>query len=123
LEDLVKAKGLELIVDLDGSRARMNAYLADILLNNLLVNAVRHNLDGGRIMIRLQAGELSVGNTGPPLSFDAENLFDRFTKGQHSDGTGLGLAIVRQICDNYGFGLSYRYEEAMHSIKLRFLLP
>jgi len=123
LEDLIRAKGLELATGLDGSRARMNAYLADILLNNLLVNAVRHNPDGGRIQIRLQEGELSIRNTGPPLSFDPMSLFDRFTKGLDSDGTGLGLAIVKQICDNYGFALSYRYEDALHRITVRFQSP
>ncbi len=97
----------------------MNAYLADILLNNLLVNAIRHNEDGGILAVRLQPEELQISNTGPAVDLDGETIFDRFTKGGHSGGTGLGLAIVKQIADNYGFGLSYRYEAQMHIMSVR----
>jgi signal transduction histidine kinase len=118
LEDLVGSRQLEIHTSLDRTSARMNAYLADILLNNLLTNAIRHNLDGGRIDIRLEENELSVVNTGPALGFDPATIFDRFTRGSHSGGTGLGLAIVRQICDNYGFPLSYAYDNGLHSIRI-----
>jgi signal transduction histidine kinase len=118
LEDLIHAKGLRIDPSLDEVCIRMNAYLADILLNNLLVNAIHHNRQGGRIMIRLQQERLVISNSGDPLPFDAGILFNRFTRGQQSEGTGLGLAIVKQICDNYGFPLQYSYEEGMHSMSV-----
>ncbi len=43
LEDLIRERRLEVYTNLDRASVRMNAYLADILLNNLLVNAIRHN--------------------------------------------------------------------------------
>lgn len=117
-EDLIGARNLTVHMLLDNGSLRMNAYLADILLNNLLINAIRHNRDGGHLDIRLQEDALLISNTGPALLFDPVTIFDRFTKGSHSEGTGLGLAIVKQICDSYDFRLSYSYNDNIHSIRI-----
>ncbi|MBN9381701.1 MAG: HAMP domain-containing histidine kinase [Chitinophagaceae bacterium] len=120
LEDLIKAKHITVTTDLQPCQLRMNPYLSDILLGNLLVNAIRHNYDKGAIHIHLQQDMLLVRNTGVPLSFDPSTIFDRFTKSAQSEGTGLGLAIVRQICDNYKFTLSYSNKEGWHTIRIGF---
>lgn len=117
-EDLVRARNLTVNTTLDNGDLRMNAYLADILLNNLLVNAIRHNQDGGQLNIHLTKDALLISNTGPALSFDPTTIFDRFTKGSHSDGTGLGLAIVKQICDNHGLPLSYDWRNHWHIFRI-----
>ncbi|HLI93724.1 MAG TPA: HAMP domain-containing sensor histidine kinase [Puia sp.] len=122
LEDPLKDRGLLVHKDLDRLRLPINGYLADILLNNLLLNAIRHNKDGGDLSIRLRESSLRISNSGPALSFDPSTIFDRFVKGAHSGGTGLGLAIVRQICDNYQFDLSYSYVDQRHTIDIRFPL-
>jgi signal transduction histidine kinase len=121
-EDLVKAKRLRVHTSLDMVSIRMNQYLADILLNNLLINAIRHNQEEGAINIRLTKEDLQISNTGPVLLFDPVTIFDRFIKGSHSDGTGLGLAIVKQIADNHGFSLSYSFNNNLHLIHIRFPL-
>lgn len=115
LEDLLKDKAITVTTDLRSLLLPINDYLADILLNNLLLNAIRHNRYGGRLEVLLGNGSLRVSNTGPVLGFDPGTIFNRFTKGTHSGGTGLGLAIVKQICDNYGFSVSYSYRDGMHS--------
>ena len=120
LEDPVKDRRLTVHTDLDRLQVPMNGYLADILLNNLLSNAIRHNQDGGQVDIRLRERSLRVSNSGAALDFDATTIFNRFTKGAHSGGTGLGLAIVRQICDNYHYGLTYSYADAVHTIDITF---
>jgi len=120
LEDPVKDRRLTVHTELDALQLPINGYLADILLNNLLTNAIRHNQDGGQVNIRLRGRGLRVSNSGAALGFDASTIFDRFTKGMHSGGTGLGLAIVRQICDNYHFGLTYSYAGEMHTIDITF---
>jgi signal transduction histidine kinase len=122
LEDPLKDRRLTVHKDLDRLRLPINAYLADILLNNLLQNAIRHNQDGGNLSVHLRGDSLRVSNSGPALSFDSTTIFDRFVKGAHSGGTGLGLAIVRQICDNYRFELSYAYIDQRHTIDIRFPL-
>jgi len=120
LEDRVRNRRLAVHTELDPLTLPMNGYLADILLNNLLTNAIRHNQDGGEVNIRLSKRTLRVSNSGAALGFDAATIFDRFTKGAHSGGTGLGLAIVRQICDNYHFGLHYSFAEEVHTIDITF---
>jgi signal transduction histidine kinase len=96
--------------------------LAESLVANLLDNAVRHNLDGGRVEIstKIAAGHviLSVGNTGtliPPGEMD--RLFQPFQRlgtervsraGRH----GLGLAIARSIADVHGATLTARARDA-----------
>jgi signal transduction histidine kinase len=120
LEDRVRNRRLAVHTDLHPLTLPMNVYLADILLNNLLTNAIRHNQEGGEVTIRLSQRTLRVSNSGAALGFDAATIFDRFTKGAHSGGTGLGLAIVRQICDNYHFGLQYSFAEEVHTIDITF---
>jgi signal transduction histidine kinase len=119
-EDQIRARGLAMVTELDRLSVPMNSYLADILLNNLLLNAIRHNQDGGSIHVGLREQALRISNTGPGLQLEPATLFDRFTKGPQSRGTGLGLAIVRQICDNYGFSSSYSYNDNRHTILIYF---
>jgi signal transduction histidine kinase len=120
LEDPLRDRHLVVHKDLDRLHLPINGYLADILLNNLLLNAIRHNQDGGDLSIRLRESSLRITNSGPVLSFDPATIFDRFVKGAHSGGTGLGLAIVRQICDNYHFPIGYSYQDKMHVFEIRF---
>jgi signal transduction histidine kinase len=120
LEDPLRDRRLTVRKDLDRLSLPINGYLADILLNNLLLNAIRHNQDGGELNIMLREDGLRITNSGPQLSFDPATIFDRFVKGAHSGGTGLGLAIVRQICDNYRFPLSYAYIDQHHTIDIGF---
>src|SRR5580658_835802 len=120
LEDPLRDRRLIVHKDLDRLRLPINGYLADILLNNLLLNAIRHNQDGGDLSIRLRESSLRITNSGPALSFDSATIFDRFVKGAHSGGTGLGLAIVRQICDNYHFPIGYSYRDKMHVFEIQF---
>lgn len=120
LEDLIAAKHLQVNTDLRETIVQMDDYLADILLNNLLGNAIRHNNDNGIINISLNNSELKISNSGPTFSLDNKNIFDRFKKGQSSEGIGLGLAIVKQICDNYGFAISYSFENNMHYFSIQF---
>lgn len=95
--------------------------LAEILINNLLSNAVRHNIERGSIDIYLDRHRFSVSNTGSPLTIPAEDLFMRFKKSdQCSDSIGLGLAIVKQICDVHGFDVSYNNNGDIHTLEVRF---
>jgi signal transduction histidine kinase len=120
LDELILAKQLHLSVDSSPSLIRMNDYLADILVNNLLSNAIRHNPENGRIALSIFPGTLTISNTSNPLSFNPSDIFDRFQKSTDSQGVGLGLAIVKQICDNYHFTIEYVYLNEMHTFTLRY---
>lgn len=120
LEELVAAKHIRIETHLQHTPVRMNRYLADMLLSNLLSNAIRHNVDGGKITIQLDTATMTICNSGPTLPFDAALIFDRFQKSDFSEGTGLGLAIAKQICDNYHFRISYSHRDDLHFFTIWF---
>jgi len=95
--------------------------LADILLNNLLGNATRHNFQNGNIIIDLQPKNLTVVNSGPGNAIDEKILFNRFSKANHSgESFGLGLSIIKQICDTSNFICSYSFQQPnMHAFAVK----
>lgn len=112
-QELFERDGLIVEVKLLERKLTMSRYLADILLNNLISNAVRHNINGGKILLELTAQKLVVCNTGKKLNIQ-NRMFDRFSKSTESEGMGLGLAISKQICNLYGFGIAYKQDDHLH---------
>ncbi len=95
--------------------------LADIMITNLLSNAIRHNMEGGNVDIDLTSERLLVVNTGLPPQMPLEETFHRFKRASHdSDSVGLGLAIVKQICDVTGLSIDYVYENKRHRVTVTF---
>jgi two-component system sensor histidine kinase TctE len=77
------------------------------LLKNLLDNAIKYTLAGGRVTVRLMAGEHAVlevedNGIGVPEE-DRERVFERFYRvlGTGTDGSGLGLPICREIAEQH----------------------
>jgi signal transduction histidine kinase len=98
-----------------------NRSLIEILLSNLIKNAVEHNQPGGAIIINLNDSELSIKNTGAEPEVQTEVLFERFRKGSHkSRTTGLGLAMVKQICLLYNYPIKYTYQNGWHEVTVGF---
>ena len=89
---------------------RANRTLLESLVNNLVVNAVRHNRPGGEITVTVAAGSLTVSNTSDGKALDERLLFNRFYRpSEQVKGNGLGLAIVKAICQYHGWKVSYSY--------------
>jgi signal transduction histidine kinase len=92
--------------------------LAERLVANLVGNAVRHNIAGGRVEVSTAARDgravLAVANTGPAVPPEAVGrLFQPFwrldgRRADHSDGHGLGLSIVRAIAAAHGAEITAR---------------
>lgn len=84
---------------------------AEIVLNNLISNAVKYNRDGGSVTVKLSrdgnAVTIAVTDTGIGLTpEEAGKLFNEFTriKNEHTVkilGSGLGLSTVRKIANMY----------------------
>ena len=92
----------------------INETLARSLVLNLIKNAFIHTSNNGEIDITLDNKRLTITNTGVK-ALDYERLFDRFyTETSREGSTGLGLAIVKSICDHYGFGVTYSYNNGGH---------
>lgn len=97
-----------------------NRPLFEMLVNNLLVNAIMHNMEHGALIVKTYENGMMVSNSGTdPLHPDG--LFKRFTTtSSNTQNSGLGLAIVKEICDRYGWSVSYRFEHGMHIFSVDF---
>ncbi|WP_018614407.1 sensor histidine kinase [Segetibacter koreensis] len=119
-EELITARNIKLRVELAEVFIDINEELADILFNNLFSNAVKHNYSNGYINCFLTPESITISNSGPPLTFDPKQIFNRFQKGDHSSGTGLGLAVVQQICENSNFTITYASGTNEHAFTIIF---
>lgn len=99
----------------------MNRNLAEILISNLIMNAIKYNEQGGKILVEMNHHYLVISNSGKPLQMNPEKIFERFLKDNKSESLGLGLAIVKKICDFYDFSIEYGYlvRDAMHSFTIQ----
>lgn len=120
--DLAEMKGLRTTQQVaPGVCVAFDASLAQLLLNNLFSNAIRHNLPGGELRLTLTAQALQLANTGRPPSAAPSELFGRFKKGNAAlDSIGIGLAIVRRISELYGHQVSYTYADGWHCLAVTF---
>jgi signal transduction histidine kinase len=119
-EEIFNDKKIRLTHTLADKQIYASAYLVDILLNNLISNAIRHNIPGGEINIILTAESLTISNTGQNTELPADYIFKRFHKSSGSGGSGLGLTISRQICENFDFALGYQFKSPYHIFTIFF---
>lgn len=120
--DLAEMKGLRTTQHIaPGVRVPLDDSLAQLLLNNLFSNAIRHNLPGGELLIQLSTTELLLENTGHAPTAPVSELFGRFKKGNAAlDSIGIGLAIVKRISELYGHRIAYTYADGRHRVRVEF---
>jgi len=120
--ELIELKSIVLITEIERDfTLHLNPMLGEILFNNLLSNAIRHNFENGKIHILLTKSYLKVINTGNPPEAPTDQLFQRFKKSnQSNESIGLGLSIVKQICELHHFTVSYEYLNNSHALEIRF---
>lgn len=111
LEDRIKARNIGVITNIAKCETVGDAKLIDELIRNLIDNAIKYNVDNGKIMITLNTSTLTIEDTGIGISKEYQSrVFERFyrvDKGHSKEigGTGLGLAIVKHICEIYQYEL------------------
>ncbi len=94
------------------ARCAGDPRLVEIMVSNLLDNAVRHNVEGGWARVVMSTGPagavLGISNTGPLIRPDeVDRLLEPFQRkgGAHvaaGEGHGLGLAIVKAVTRVHG---------------------
>ena len=97
-----------------------NIALTEVLINNLILNAIRHTSVNGSIDIKLTNYIFEVSNSGTE-KLRSDLLFKRFSRSsKDNNGSGLGLAIVKEICKSQNWTIDYRFENHKHifSVKL-----
>jgi signal transduction histidine kinase len=119
-EEIFNDKELKLTYELNEKEIYANRYLIEILISNLITNAIRHNYAGGEIAIHLTDENFVIQNTGDNAPLPLEKIFMRFHKSSGSEGSGLGLTISRQICENFNLVLNYRYASPYHNFVVTF---
>ena len=116
----VKDVAWELVLDLEEKAAEKNVALAvegeDVILQtddalleramyNLLDNAIKYNVPGGKVTISFREEEekatISVADTGMGMNDEdkakAFDLFYRADPSRNHDGYGVGLALVKEV--------------------------
>jgi two-component system sensor histidine kinase/response regulator len=97
----------------------------EIVLNNLVSNAVKYNRDGGSVTVSLERKDgvvnIQVADTGIGLtSEESAKLFSEFVRIKNEDtfkilGSGLGLSTVRKLAHLYGGDASVKSERGVGS--------
>jgi two-component system sensor histidine kinase QseC len=103
------------IIELDGPECHINADLfgIELLIRNLITNAIKYTPDHGHIRVRLldrtvthPGVSILVDDSGVGIpDFEKHRVFDRFYRiggdrhGSKTVGSGLGLSIVNDIVE------------------------
>jgi signal transduction histidine kinase len=121
-EEVWQSKNIKIETKFDNNLIiSCNSTLADVLITNLLHNAIRHNHKNGTINITINKNLLTITNTGELLSIPEKELFVRFKKDDASkDSLGLGLSIVKSIAMLYNINIEYNYLSNKHQFSLQF---
>ncbi|MEM9325638.1 MAG: HAMP domain-containing sensor histidine kinase [Bacteroidota bacterium] len=121
MHELADMKNLKVAEELEGSLpVRCNEVLLEIMLTNLVSNAIKHNVEDGYIKSTLDENRLLLENSGKTNGTAASEMFRRFKKGSNSESLGLGMAIVKKICDYYHWKIDYDAENDAHKIAIQF---
>lgn len=111
--------GTNVVLD-ENSRIKANPILLDVLIANLISNAVRHSFEGSMITVEGTRDYFMVSNSGEPMK-DPDKVFQRFHRESRAEvGNGLGLSIVKKICEVSGYQLTYHHSNSMHHFKVVF---
>lgn len=121
-KEMIEFKNLTVSTNFKGAPVvRMDKNLAEIMISNLVKNAIKHNKNNGDIEIFLDHHSLLISNSGHPLKNSPQTLFERFKKDNPASGSpGLGLSLVKKICSLYQFKIRYMYRDNHHKISILF---
>lgn len=118
-EKLFEEKEIELICDIeDDLLINSEPSYLEIIINNLISNAIKFSNQFGKITIKLKkiTNEyiLEITDNGQGMSEETgKRIFEKFYQGDTSHskmGNGLGLALVKKVIDILGGSISVKSE-------------
>jgi signal transduction histidine kinase len=119
IEEIAGMKQLQVETELEEDHAfSIDPGLLDILIRNLVKNALRYAREGSSICIKTREETLEITNEGGPLDFPEKEIFSRFKRGNGSHSVGLGLAIAKKICTVSQLDIQYMYQQPVHSFRV-----
>jgi signal transduction histidine kinase len=119
------------VVDTDSVRVPVDAPKVERIVENLVMNAVRHTGPESAVTVRVWPGGggafLAVEDDGPGVPPDLETeIFEPFRQGptasSHSPGTGIGLSLVAMFTELHG-GRAWVEEREGGGASFRVFLP
>ena len=107
---IIKSKNIQIINNFDKDfYVKSDSYLLSIIINNLILNALKYSNENGQISISISQNnggtECSISDFGIGISSeDLQKIFDQFYRSKSIEyseikGTGLGLSIVKKLCE------------------------
>lgn len=108
------------LTDLNNVEMNIDPGDLEILFNNLISNAVKYNVDGGKVDVIVESEKnklnIKVKDTGIGMTNDeTKKLFDEFFRVKNEQtkyiaGSGLGLSIVKRVVDLYNGEINVQSE-------------
>ena len=115
------SKKISITTELEEVLVNSNHILAEMLISNLFLNTINHNVHKGKIFVKLTKDRIIFSNTGALLPLQTEKMFERFSKSNPtSQGNGLGLSIIKKIVDTNHWTISYHFKEDYHTFEIVF---
>ncbi|MHB1731719.1 MAG: sensor histidine kinase, partial [Leptospirillum sp.] len=114
---MAREKGIRLIVEIDPPNLvyETDEGKMNLVLSNLLDNALKYTPSGGTVSVGAQIFqgrvEISVSDSGVGIpKEDLGRIFERFyrvdrARSREMGGTGLGLSIVKHVLELLGGGI------------------
>ncbi len=108
IEDLVMQfddikQNIKINIDIDNTSITTDQNGFNIVISNLISNAIKHNKTISTINIILTNNILTIQDDGEGIeSQHIYNMFDRYYQvNLNQDGFGIGLSIVKEFCDKH----------------------
>jgi signal transduction histidine kinase len=108
-------RGVALRYSLAPLSTTADPHKIDLVVDNLVSNALKHTASGGTVAVELRAAdgiELVVSDTGAGLDrHESQRAFDRFYRTESArrdavQGLGLGLSICKAVVEAHGGDIS-----------------
>ncbi|BBG66499.1 two-component system histidine kinase DccS [Hydrogenimonas sp.] len=104
---------IEFITELEPLEVRCAKDAIIRIVDNVISNAAKYNVEGGRVFVKLDAeGKiLRIEDNGVGIE-NPERVFERFYR-EHDRGVGIGLNIVKKLCDETGIGVKVESDKGV----------
>lgn len=118
-EEKIESKKLKVVQNFkQGVTITGNKMIIEVLLTNLIKNAVYHNVNNGLLEISTVQGHLRIRNNLKENAVNGADARRYQANPENQNSTGLGLSIVRKICEINGFDYSIGTDNQLFSFQL-----
>lgn len=128
-EDKIKENNIEIISNLPEDKVMLNidGQKFSRVLDNLFSNISKYALENSRVYVDLideDGVKLTIKNISKyPLNISAEELMERFTRGEKSrttSGSGLGLSIASSFVRAHGASFDIDIDGDLFKVRIEF---